>query len=153
MTWQRRRAALVVVVVGAWLAVALLTARGVDSHEFRKTTTQAAQGALDAVRTARLAGEAERDQHAFQVYVSPVLENSQQGIGTALRRMAEQPTPGEAERRLREELVALLHEADRHTGDLTAAVEQGDRKRMNAAVGGLGPVGDRLAAFVVRHRG
>jgi uncharacterized Zn finger protein len=141
-----------VVVVGAWLAIALRTAPGVDSHEFRKTTAQAAQGALDAAQTARLAGEAERDQHAFRGYVSPVLQNSQQGIGTALQTMAEQPTPGEAERRLREELVALLHEADRHTGDLTAAVEQDDRERINAAVDGLGPVGDRLAAFVARHR-
>ncbi|SCL23422.1 hypothetical protein GA0070624_2734 [Micromonospora rhizosphaerae] len=37
MTWQRRRVALVVlVVVGGWLAIALGTARGVNSHEFRR---------------------------------------------------------------------------------------------------------------------
>jgi type II secretory pathway pseudopilin PulG len=142
----------VVGVVAAWLAIALLTAQGADSHEFRKTTTQAAQGALDAVQTARLAGEAERDQHAFQVYVLPVLQNSQQGIGTALQRMGEQPASGEAERRLRDELFGLLHEADRHTGDLTAAVERGDREGINTAVRWLGPVGDRLTAFVVSHR-
>jgi hypothetical protein len=141
------------VVVGAWLAIALLTTRGPDPDEFRKTTVQVAQGALDAVRTARLVGEAERDGRVFHLYVAPVLTNSQQGVGTALRRMAEQPAPGEAELRLREELLALLHQADRRTSELAVAGEHGDRERIGAAVGGLVLVGERLAAFVVRHRG
>lgn len=145
--------ALVAVVVAAWLAIGLLTARGVDPDEFRQTTVQVAQGALDAVRTARLVGEAERDGRVFHLYVSPVLTNSQQGVGTALRRMAEQTAPGEAELRLREELLAVLHEADRRTSELAVAVEQGDRERITAAAGGLGLVGERLAVFVARHPG
>lgn len=143
--------ALVAVLVG-WLALAIYTARGSGAQEFRSTAVEAARGALDAVRTAHLAGQAELDGRAFRPYLRPVLDNSREDVGTAQRRMAQTSPPGEAERQLSDELQPLLDEADRRVGDLTAAVEHGRRPAIATAAGALVALGDRLSDFVLRHR-
>jgi hypothetical protein len=142
---------LVALVVG-WVTLAVYTTRGPDPQEFRKTAAQVAQGALDAVRTARLAGQVAQDGRALRRYLRPVLDNSRAGIGTALRRLAEQSPPGEAERQLRDELRTLLDVADRRLGDLGWAVERGERAPIATAAAMLSPIGDRLSVFVLRQR-
>lgn len=152
MTWRGWRRVALVAVVAGWVALAVLTARGSDAQEFRESAAQAAQGGLDAVRTAHLAGELALAGRVFRPYLQPVLDNAREDVGTAQRRVAEKSPPGAAERQLSDELRPLLDAADRRLSDLTVAVDQGERPAIAAAAAALAPIGDRLSDFVLRHR-
>jgi hypothetical protein len=142
---------LVLAVVAGWAALALVATAGPDPHAFRKTAANAAQGALTAVRTARLAGEAELDGRLLPTYLAPVLDNAVRGVADAQNEVALSPPPGTAEAQLRDELVALLVDAERETGLLVAAFDRDDDDAARAAIDALAPVGDRLDAFVEEH--
>jgi hypothetical protein len=142
----------VVALVGGWIGLALTTTGGADAHEFRTTTAKAAQGALSAVRTAWLSGQADLDGRITQEFLSPVLDNAAEGVATAQRQLTRTPPPGDAEAGTRDALASLLDDAARATADLIAAVERGDNGALRAVVDALGTVGDRLAAFVEGHQ-
>jgi type II secretory pathway pseudopilin PulG len=151
----RRKIELVVVLallLAGWVAVAFTTSAGTDAHAFRTAAAKTAQGALSAVRTAHLAGQARLDGRMFDTTLSPVLDNAVQGVATAQEELAATPAPGPAEAAIRDQLTGLLQDAARTVGDLAAAFDRGDDGAARSAVGGLGPLGDRLADFVEGHR-
>jgi hypothetical protein len=151
---RARRAAgvAVAVLVVGWVTVAVLSAQPEDVHAYRKTAVQAAQGALAAVRTDRLAGEAELAGRVLAPYVSVVYDDGRRALATAAHDLtgAEPPTPATA--RMRDQLAALLEVADARAGDLVAASQRRDGPALRAAADALGVVGDQLDDFITRYR-
>jgi hypothetical protein len=141
-----------VAVVAVWAVLALLSTQGPDPHEFRATVAKSAQGALSAVRTARLAGQAQLSGHAFPTYTTPVLDDAVEGVATARQRLAQTPPAGTAQAPVRDELTGLLDDATKAVGDLVSALDRGDDGAAGTAVDALGRVGDRLSGFVEAHR-
>jgi hypothetical protein len=140
------------VVVAGWLGLAFTTTGGPNPTDYRTTVLQAAEGALSAVRTARLAGQADLAGRTFDPYLSTVLDDALSDLADAQRRLAEQSPPGPAAARLRDALAPLLRSASQRTGDLAAAVDHGDEPAQRAALDGLGAVGDQLDGFVNGQR-
>jgi hypothetical protein len=139
------------VLVAAWVLVGVASASGPDPHDFRKTAAKSARGALSAVRTARLSGQADLDGRVTDQFLDPVLENALEAVATAQQRLAEEPPPGPPEAGTRDELADLLGQAQRATTDLAAAVDDDDRPGVRAAVDALGPIGDGLDDFIQNH--
>jgi hypothetical protein len=140
------------VLVAVWVVLAMVSGGGPGKQEFDKAVANTAQGALSAVRTAQLAGQAALDGRATRTFLSPVLDNALQGVVTAQRELAQTPPPSDTEVGTRDELSRLLNEGARATGDLVAAVHRGDDREARAAVAALGSIGDRLAGFMERHQ-
>jgi hypothetical protein len=146
---------LALLVVG-WVA---LVARGggLGDHQrrraaFDKAVDKAVAGALSAVRTAHLAGQADLDGRVTRAFVASVLGDALEGVDQAQRQLSETPPPGTVEAVTRDRLLRLLGDASSATGELVAAADRGDEAAIRAAVHALGPIGDRLAGFVERHR-
>lgn len=135
-----------------WVTVAVLSSRPEDSHAYRKTAVQAAQGALAAVRTDRLAGQAELDGAVLAPYVAVVYDDSRTALAAAAHDLASAAPPTPASARMRDQLAVLLATADARAGDLVAASQRGDGAALRAAVDALGTVGDQLDDFVTRYR-
>jgi hypothetical protein len=146
-----RWVALGVVIVLAWVGLAYC-AGPADAHEYRRTAVQAAQAGLNAVRTAALAGVADRDGKLVDPYLSVVLDDRAGAVASAQDELAAQAPPDAATRTLRDELTPLLVEAARRIGDLDLVALSGDDAGIDAVVAGLRQVGDQLDGFVERHR-
>ncbi|GAA1825878.1 hypothetical protein HC028_15180 [Planosporangium flavigriseum] len=154
MSWRgRRRLALwLAALIAGWGALAVMSGARPSGQDFDKVLAKSAEGALSAVRTAQLAGQAELDGRATRTYLSSVLDDALRGVVTAQQRLAQVPPPDRGQPGNRDELLKLLHDAARATGDLVAAVQRGDDRATRFAVDALGPIGDRLAGFVERHQ-
>ena len=140
-----------VVIVLAWVGLAYC-AGPADAHEYRRTAVQTAQAGLNAVRTAALAGVADRDGKLVDPYLSVVIGDSAGAVASAQDELAAQFPPDAATRALRDELTPLLVEAARRIGNLDLATSAGDDAGTDAVVAGLRQVGDQLDDFVQRHR-
>jgi hypothetical protein len=145
--------ALAAVVLAGWLGLVVSTTGGPNPTDYRTKVMQAAQGGLSAVRTARLAGEANLAGRVFGPYLSTVLDDAQRDLGDAGRRLGEQSPPGPGSARLRDQLAPLLDTAARRTGDLALAADRGDAGAERAALDALGAVGDKLDDFVTGQSG
>jgi hypothetical protein len=121
------------------------------SAVFDSVAAKAARAALSGVRTADLAGHGELDGRVTRMFASQVVDQALQSVATAQQDLVQTP-PGAAEVGTRDGLLRLLTDAARVTGDLVGAVRRGDDTATRAAVDALGPIGDRLAAFVAHHR-
>jgi len=141
-----------VLVVAGWVALAFQTSSGTDPQAFRQAVAKTAQGALSAVRTARLAGQAQLDGRMLDTTLSPVLDNAVEGVATAQQELAGTPAADPAEATVRDQLARLLDEAARTVGALVAAVDRNDDAAAGSAVTALGPLGDRLDDFLQGHR-
>jgi hypothetical protein len=139
------------VIVLAWVGLAYC-AGPADAHEYRRTAVQAAQAGLNAVRTAALAGVADRDGKVIDPYLSVVLDTSAGAVASAQDELSAQSPPDDATRALRDELVPLLVEAGQRIGDLELATSSGGDAEIDAVVAELRQVGDQLDDFVERHR-
>jgi hypothetical protein len=142
----------VAVLIAGSVALAVVDGGGPDSQAFGQTVAKAAQGGLSAVRTGQLAGQAELTGRVTRTFLSPLLDDAVQGVATAQRELAQTPPPNVAAAGTRDELMKLLDEAVRATGDLVGAFHRGDGTAAHAAVDALGPIGDRLADFVERQQ-
>ena len=150
----RRKWLLVVLalLLAGWAGMAVLSSGPPSPTDYHTQVMQVAQGALGAVRTMRLTGQADLDGRAVSDYVSTVFEDGLTDLSDAQRRLAGDPPPTAELARLRDELAPLLVDAGHRAGDLAAAAERDDRQAMRAAVDALGPLGDRLDDFVNRNR-
>jgi hypothetical protein len=131
--------------VAVWIALGVVTAGSPDRHDFVRAATKSAQRALSAVRTAHLVGQAYLNGRVTRAFLSPLLDNSVQGVVTAQQELARTPPPDASEAGTRGELMTLLDQAGRATGDLARAFHRGDDTAARAAVDALAPIGDRLA--------
>jgi len=111
------------------------------------TAVQSARAGLSAVRTAAVAGQAERDGRVFVPYLSTVLDDGLSTVAGAQQRLLGEAPPDDATRVVRDQLVPLLAEAAQRIGDLSGA---GDAE-LPRLVDELRLVGDRLADFVARY--
>jgi hypothetical protein len=158
MRWRRHSGlALLALLVVGWVALAMGSGGGPGGPElskagFDKSVEEAASGVLSAVRTAHLTGQADVDGRVTRSFVTSALTDTMQGVADAQRQLSETPPPSHAQAATRDELLRLLGDATRATGDLLAAADRDDKVAVRAAVGALGPIGDRLAGFVERHR-
>jgi hypothetical protein len=143
----RRWLPVFVIVVLAWLGLAYCTVSS-DAHEYQKTAVQSAQAGLSAVRTAALAGQAQRDQRLFPPYLSTVLDDGLSAVAGAQQELLGQPPPDDATRAVRDQLVPLLADAARQIGDLSGASDD----EVPALVDRLRRLGDRLDDFVARYQ-
>ncbi len=150
--WRIGLGVVLALLLAGWLGLAFTTSAGTDAHAFRNAAAKTAQGALSAVRTARLAGQARLDGRMFDTTLSPVLDNAVRGVATAEEELAATPAPGPAQAPIRDQLTRLLDEASRTVGDLVAAFDRSEDPAARSAVAALGPLGDRLADFVEEHR-
>jgi len=141
-----------VLVVAAWVGLAFQLSSGTDPHAFRQTVAKTAQGALSAVRSARLAGQAQLDGRMFDTTLSPVLDNAVRGVATAQEELASTPAADPGQAAVRDQLAGLLDAAARTVGALVAAFDRNDDGAARAAVTALGPLGDRLDDFLQGHR-
>lgn len=139
-------------IAACWIALATSSIGGADRQAFDKTAITSARGALSAVRTAGLAGQAELHGRVTRTFLRPLLDHTVRAVATAQQRMIRTPPPDIAREAVRDELTKLLDEAGRAMGDLVGALGRGDEAGVRAAVGELGPIGDRLADFVERHQ-
>jgi hypothetical protein len=147
---------------GRWLAGAAVIALGwlglawcagpADAHDYRRTAVSAAQAGLNAVRTAALAGAADRDGKLVDPYLSVVLDDAGGAIAGAQGELAAQGPPDAATRTERDQLTPLLVDAGHRVGDLNLALADGDRNGADAAVAALHALGDRFDAFVEQYR-
>jgi hypothetical protein len=150
MKWGRWVAGGVVVVL-LWAGLAYC-AGPPDSHEYRRTAVQAAQSALNAVRTAALTGVAHRDGKLIDPYESTLLDDATGAVAGAQSQLAAQAPPDPDTRRVRDQLAPLLGDAARRVSDLELALSSGDGAAAQEQVTALGNLGKQLDDFVARYR-
>jgi hypothetical protein len=138
--------------VAGWVGLALATGGGTDPQAFRQAVAKTTQGALSAVRTAQLAGQARLSGKLLDTALAPILDNSVRGVATAQEELAGTPPADSGQVAVRDQLVGLLDQAARTVDGLVAAFDRGDDSAARAAVGALGPLGDRLDDFLEGHR-
>jgi hypothetical protein len=143
----------VAVVLAGWLAIALKTTGGPNPTDYRTTVMQAAQGGLSAIRTVRLAGQADLAGRVLRPYLSTVLDDALRDLGDAQRRLADEPPPGPGAVELRDRLTPLLQSAGQAAGDLADAVDRSDVEAERGALDALGTVGEQLDDFVTGQSG
>jgi hypothetical protein len=151
MRWRVVLVAVLALLVAGWVALAVYTGGGTDPLAFRQAVAKTAQGGLSAVRTARLAGQAQLDGQMFETTLSPILDNAVEGVATAQEELAGTPAPGPPEVGIRDQLSRLLDAAARTVGALVAAFDRNDDAAARSAVAALGPLGDRLDDFLQGH--
>jgi hypothetical protein len=140
-----------VVLVLIWAGLAYCTGPA-DAHEYRRTAVQAAQAGLNAVRTAALAGVADRDGKLIDPYLSVLLDQSAGAVASAQNQLGAQSPPDGATRAMRDQLAPLLLDAAGAVGDLDLATTASDDAGIDAVVARLRQLGDRFDDFVDRYR-
>src|SRR5690349_18498868 len=140
-----------VVLVLVWAALAYC-AGPPSGHGYRRTAVQVAQAALDAVRTAALAGDADLDGKLLDPYQSVVLDDALGAVAGAQSQLAAESPPDADTRRMRDQLVPLLTDATRQLVDLVLTLAGGDQASARARTGDLHHLGDQLDDFVARYR-
>lgn len=123
-----------------------------DSHDYRRTAVQAAQAGLTAVRSAAIAGTAQRAGKLLDPYQSVVFDDAARTVAGAQDQLAAQAPRDPDTRRIRDQLAPLLADAARAVGDLDLALSSGDQAGAQARITALNGLGDRLDDFVVRYR-
>ena len=141
-----------VLVAAGWVALAFQTSSGTDPQAFQQVVARTSQGALSAVRTAELAGQAQLDGRMFQTTLSPILDNAVRGVATAQEELAGTPAADPSQAAVRDQLAGLLDGSARTVGALVAAFDRDDEDAARSAVAALGPLGDRLDDFLQGHR-
>jgi flagellar motor protein MotB len=119
--------------------------------DYRSVAERSAQQALAQVRSVREAVRADLDGDTLDPYVSALLWQARDRLSTAQSDLASEEVPDEQAAQLHREVVPLLADAVREVNAAGAAVDTGD-DAMRASERALGELGDRLEAFVERHR-
>ncbi len=145
--------------IGGALALLLLVASGCvktispartfDAYEHKAKDT--AESARSSVETARLGARAASDGDAFGPYVSVLLSEAEEGASHAHATFDSVQPPDAHADRLREQLGALLTQADEHLSKLRIAARRGELGALSHLAEPLGPLARKLARFVERH--
>jgi hypothetical protein len=150
--WRIGLVVVAVLVVAGWVGLAFHLSSGTDPQAFQQAVAKTAQGALSAVRTAELAGQAQLSGRMFQTTLSPILDNAVQGVATAQQELAGTPAADAGQTAVRDQLARLLDGSARTIGALVAAFDRDDDAAARSAVAALGPLGDQLDDFLQGHR-
>jgi hypothetical protein len=122
-----------------------------DYQEYRSSAADAAQSAHDALRTARLTGQALLNGRSTGTYAAAVFDDATESLSLAVKDFAGEVPPDVKAAALRDQLAPLFADAVRLLGDVVRAADSGDRSALRAAVPALDPVADRLGDFVERN--
>jgi hypothetical protein len=147
----RRWVSIAVAAVLLWLAVAYC-AGPPGAHEYRRSAVEAAQGALTAVRSVALAGDAQERGRVFDPYFSTLIDDEAGAVASAQQQLTAQSPPDDGTRILRDQLLALLVAAAREIGDLASAASAGDRAGVHAHADRLRDLGDKLEDLVEQYQ-
>jgi hypothetical protein len=128
-----------------WAGFAYNLTRPPDASDYHRTVVQVAESAHDAVRTGWLIGREQLSGRVFGTFSTAAYDDALKGVAGASKQFAEVPPPDEASTRLRDQLAPLLNDAVRL---LTDAAQAADDHALGDAVQALGPLADRLDAFV-----
>ncbi|MFL6120045.1 hypothetical protein [Actinophytocola sp.] len=119
--------------------------------DYRVVAVRAAQDALGQVRTVGLVVEADLEGRVLAPYVTQVLWQARDTVGTAQSDLAGEEVPDERAGALQRQIVPLLAESVRRVNEAGLAVDR-DERAMRGAVRALRDLGERLRAFVDGHR-
>ena len=149
---SRRLIIVAAVALVSWGIWGYFLVKPVDHHDFRTAAVHAAQSTDDTVQTVLLAGQAELSGQVLPTYLQAVLDDSQDTLGGAAKRLTGYAPPDAATARMRDQLGPLILAAQRGVGDVTRADRTGDDTALRAALTDLDGVGQRLGDFVEAYR-
>jgi hypothetical protein len=132
-----------------WAGFAYNVTRPPDDRAYRRTVVQVAESVHDGVGTAWLVGREKLAGRVFETFATAGFDDALKAVGGAADQFAENEPPDGPSARLRDELAPLVASAVRWLGD---AAHAADDKALRVAADALGPLADRLAAFVAANQ-
>ena len=150
---SRTRTALAVLALAILSSCAAITtgpARTSTTYQHKAATT--AQAASSAVATTMLAAEAAADGKAFDPYLSVLVSNAEDALGTAATTFEGIQPPSVESDALRAELVELLGTASDDVAATRIAVRRGDHAKAAEMIEALRSDVEALTAFAEANR-
>ena len=139
-----RGLAVACVALSACIAVGGCVAPAFDSGAFTHNAIVALDAATSETRTAGLALQGKLDDRLTQPYVDTVVTESEEAIGPIQDSFGSVDPPSEADDALRDDVTALLGDAEDALSAARIAVRHHDEAAMQASLTELGKVSDEL---------
>jgi hypothetical protein len=136
-------------VVLLWAGLAYDLTRPSDRRDYHRTVVQVAEAAHDGVRTGWLVGRQRLAGQVFGTFGDAAFGDATDAVAGASRQFAQAAPPDGQSARLGDQLRPLLQDAVRLLADAARATDDND---LRAAVDGLGPLAERLDAFIEANR-
>jgi len=141
----------IVAATSACVAHPVGPARTFGKYESKARTT--AESALSEVQTARLVARAAADGSAFGPYTGLVLSDAEESLGGLASTFGSIQPPDERADDVRDDLGAMLDDAEDHVADVRIAARRGQLADLADVAAPLDDDIDALESFLSEHGG